>query len=111
MRTSAIPLHGALLPFTVQPFDLCQGMPYTSMIYLEATGQSKPREGLDGVGGERGIGNGVTSTPFPFRKHRKLHQPVSPKLPGQSTQTKIQKVSWVALIAHGACFLLKMLKD
>lgn len=55
MRTSAIPLHGALLPFTVQPFDLCQGVPYTSMIYLEAIGQSKPREGLDGVGGERGI--------------------------------------------------------
>lgn len=111
MRTSAIPLQGALLLFTVLPFDLCQGMPYTSMIYLEATGQSKPREGFHGLGGERGIGNGVTSTPFPFRKHGKPHQQVFPKLPGQSTQIKIQKVSWVTLIAHCACFLLKMFKD
>lgn len=101
MRTSAIILQGALLPFTVVPFDLCQGMPYTSMIYLKPQGKvSQEREGLHGVGGERGIGNGVTRTPFPFRKHRKPRQQVFPKLPGQSAQTKIQKVSWVTLRAH-----------
>lgn len=101
MRTSTIPLRGALLPFPVLPFDLCQGMPYTSMIYLKPQGKvSQEREGLHGIGGERGIGNGVTSTPFPFRKHRKLHQQVLPKLPGQSAQTKIQKLSWVTLREH-----------
>lgn len=51
MRTSAIPLQGALLPFTVLPFDFCQGMPYTSMIYLKPQGKvSQEREGLHGVG-------------------------------------------------------------